>query len=233
MKPDADPETGTTPTPSAELQPGRRLNSGRLSDQQLLILCRAGEVEGYAELFRRHHPAAVAMAARTSTRCDPGDAAAEAFTRVWQAIRNGGGPTTAFRSYLCSTVRNVALNTTTRSHEVPADPGETFDQIRAIQADPDELATGSVMGGMIAEVFKALPERWRQVLWLTVVEGRPVIEAAVALGISANATSALAMRAREGLRQSWLLHQQFNHATEHCVDTGETTGCCARCLGAA
>ncbi|GAA1726604.1 hypothetical protein GCM10009746_05550 [Microbacterium paludicola] len=45
----------------------------------------------------------------TST-VDPDDLVQEAYTRIFQAIRRGGGPTGAFRAYLFTAIRNTAAS---------------------------------------------------------------------------------------------------------------------------
>ena len=55
-----------------------------------------------------------------------------------------------------------------------------------------------------AAAFASLPERWQLVLWHTEVEGQKPAEVGELLGMSANSVSALAYRAREGLRQAFL-----------------------------
>src|SRR5690606_1145964 len=54
------------------------------------------------------------------------------------------------------------------------------------------------------QALSALPERWREVLWYLEVEGRKPAEVAAQLGVTAPRVSALAYRAREGLRRSYL-----------------------------
>src|SRR6185369_6377623 len=57
---------------------------------------------------------------------------------------------------------------------------------------------------LIVRAFSRLPERWRTVLWHLEVEGKTPADVAPMFGLSSNGVSALAMRAREGLRQAYL-----------------------------
>jgi hypothetical protein len=57
---------------------------------------------------------------------------------------------------------------------------------------------------MVTRAFGRLPARWRAVLWQLEVEGKAPAAVAPMFGLSANGVSALAMRAREGLRQAYL-----------------------------
>jgi RNA polymerase sigma factor (sigma-70 family) len=171
------------------------------SDAELISATRAGDDEAYAELYRRHGGAAEA-AARSLTRSknDADDLVAEAFTRLLQTIRNGGGPQVAFRPYLLTAVRNVFYDRTRKDKrlDVTADVPEEVDlsALRSAASDEDRA--------MIAAAFASLPERWQMVLWHTEVEGRSPAEVAPLIGLAPNATAALAYRAREGLRQAFL-----------------------------
>jgi hypothetical protein len=61
-----------------------------------------------------------------------------------------------------------------------------------------------------------LPERWRLALWKTEVEGVKPRDLADELGLSANATSALIYRAREGLREAYLLEHLARPVSAPC-----------------
>ena len=69
-----------------------------------------------------------------------------------------------------------------------------------------------------ARAFASLPERWQLVLWHTEVEGQRPADVAPLLGLSPNAVSQLAHRAREGLRQAFV--------SMHVQDTGEPRSAC-------
>ena len=69
-----------------------------------------------------------------------------------------------------------------------------------------------------ARAFASLPERWQLVLWHTEVEGQRPAEVAPLLGLTPNAVSQLAHRAREGLRQAFV--------SMHVHDAGEPRSAC-------
>src|SRR5689334_2363701 len=76
----------------------------------------------------------------------------------------------------------------------PYDEGEPF---------KDTVIAG-FEGGAAARAYASLPERWQLVLWHLEVEGQKPAEVAPLLGMTPNSVSALAYRAREGLRQAYL-----------------------------
>jgi RNA polymerase sigma factor, sigma-70 family len=179
-------------------------------DAELLERSRRGDSLAFAELFRRYRPIALMVAARTSSALDPEDVSSEAFTRVWRALRNGGGPSTAFRPYLSTSVRNVALNWRRGPQEVPLEPQAMAEVADA--ADDTEVALAEAE--LIGRAFGRLPARWQEVLWASEVEGVSTAELARRMGTSNNATAALCLRAREGLRNAWLAEHIDRRATD-------------------
>lgn len=186
------------------------------SDAQLIQWMRDGDDLAYEELFRRHSDA-VRRYARTCCRDThtADDLTAEVFARTLQAVRGGKGPEEAVRAYLMTAVRHVgAAWTKTAKREQLVDDFAAF----AAQAsrssemsDTDTLDLGAdVMAmheaeqSMAMQAFRSLPERWQAVLWHTTVEEESPSDVAPLFGLTANATSVLASRAREGLKQAYL-----------------------------
>lgn len=169
------------------------------SDLTLVESARAGSERAFAELWRRHHGAVIA-ATRSFTGFDADDIVQEAFAKVFAQIRAGEGPTIAFRAYLARTARNIAIDMARRANAQPA--GEDIEQLAG--ARPDH-ADGVLDGVALRSAFSSLPTRWQEVLWYRDVEQLPVKECAQYAGMSENATTALIKRAREGLKQAWIL----------------------------
>ena len=171
----------------------------RTADADLVEATRRGDRDAYAELWRRHAPSARAVAVSHSS-LDADDLVAEAFTKVFDAIRAGGGPNGAFRPYLFTTLRNTAASWGRAKRETALD---TLEQVE----DPSTSETAALESldrSTTARAFRALPTRWQEVLWYSEVERMPPAQVAPLIGMSANATAALAYRAREGLRQEWI-----------------------------
>ncbi|WP_436735665.1 sigma-70 family RNA polymerase sigma factor [Streptomyces sp. BBFR102] len=207
----------------------------RRSDEALAAALRetaeAGAVE---ELYRRHAPAVLAYA-RLCCR-DPHtaeDLASEAFTRTVQAVRGGQGPEQAWRPYLLAVVRHTAADWAARARRVELEPG--FGEWLESQAGPagegpagalrepsgEERAIRAEEGGLIAAAFRSLPERWRAVLWHSVVEEEPAARVGRLLGLTPGGVASLASRAREGLREAYLAaHAEQGAADEECRRCG-------------
>jgi len=170
------------------------------SDQELIEQARAGDDLAFAALWSRHRLGALA-AARSFTDLDAEDLVSEAYTAILERFRRGGGPEVeAFRPYLYTVVRNLARRRGAAQREV------NVEELPELVGDDMVLdgQVGSLEQRMIRDAFRSLPARWREVLWYAEVERLSPAEIAPMLGLGANATAALAYRAREGLRQAWL-----------------------------
>jgi RNA polymerase sigma factor (sigma-70 family) len=163
-------------------------------------------MECFDELYRRHAESAfrVAMAV-TGNRHDASDAVAEAFSKVLRAVPEGRLEDAGrFRPYLLAATRNAAIEVLRRAGRLaPADPAGAPEPASPVPGPPEELEAGE-NAGMVGVAFRSLPERWRSVLWLTEVEGMSPRQVGELLGLSANGAAQLAVRARAGLRQSYL-----------------------------
>ena len=173
------------------------------SDAALIDRARDGDLEAYGQLFERHEASARALArqlAKSAGEAD--DAVSEAFERVLGAIRRGTGPRDSFRPYLLTTIRRTSYDRTRREQRT----GPTADEWILDQGveDPDPSLAAFEREAM-SRAFESLPERWQTVLWHTEVEETPAEELSVILGVRPNALAALAYRAREGLRQAYVL----------------------------
>ena len=94
----------------------------------------------------------------------------------------------------------------------------------ALGAGPSEHVVIAEEVALVGGAFRALPERWRSVLWLTEVEGLPARDVAAVLGMSANAVAQLSMRARAGLRRNYLQAHVGNGVSRQCKYTVDRLG---------
>lgn len=190
-----------------------------LGDPALADLSRANDDAAFAELWRRHIRAGTAAARQFAAIADPQDIVSESYLRILRAFQQGGGPREAFRPYLYRTIHNIALDWRSRHPSVSLE--ETADLIEPRQS----LEISVLENTVTARAFEELPERWRAVLWYLEVEGMAPSDAAPFLGLSPNATSALAARAHEGFKKSWLqAHVNDRSVPTECRWTTERMG---------
>jgi RNA polymerase sigma factor (sigma-70 family) len=170
------------------------------SDEELIANARSGDQNAFAELWRRHYRSGARVARQFTSSIDADDLVSEAYTRIYQRVLAGGGPSGAFRPYLYTTIRNLASTWGAKSRDVQVDDIADYEDPSTID-DPVAVALDRTL---TARAFRSLPERWQSVLWYTEVEGMDPHEVAPILGMSANGVAALGYRAREGLRKAWL-----------------------------
>ncbi|MGH1526967.1 RNA polymerase sigma factor [Leifsonia sp. L25] len=165
----------------------------RPTDLELLQRVRLGDRAAFGELWNRYQGWAHHLARTTTHRFDPEDIVQEAFAKVLRSLRNGNGPTEGFAQYLRIAVRTVASSWGARESRATLVP----------------LADDTAVGSYVVEVtdlgelerpFRSLPERWQRILYLTCILDLPLAAVASAMGLTVGAATALAARARKGLR---------------------------------
>ncbi|WP_052590232.1 sigma-70 family RNA polymerase sigma factor [Luteipulveratus mongoliensis] len=194
------------------------------SDRMLLEAVRSGDQSAYGDLWTRHADAAHRLARAIAPSKETDDLVSESFTRVLRVIREGGGPDTAFRPYLLSTVRRVAIDT-----------GRTYSQRIQLTDDTEDLDTTTVVTPadkavdheeqrVVWAAWKSLPEESQTLLWHLLVEEETPAQLAPVLGITANGVSSRAKRAKERLRQAFLSEYVAGAHDEECRDIRRLMG---------
>ena len=178
-----------------------RADLSDLSDDSLLGLVRGGNTDAFAELFERYRRPALRLAGYYSNSVDGHDIVAESFAQVYDLLRRGKGPQTSFRAYVFTSIRHEAgRRAKMRKRIMPTDDVETVDR-------PVSFGNGAIdrfERELVRDAFASLPQRWQTVLWHLDVDGRKPREVAPLMGLKANSVSALAYRARDGLRKAYL-----------------------------
>jgi len=188
------------------------------SDADLIAAARSGDAGAYGLLYERHAAAARWLASQiVKTPADADDVVAETFARVLSALRNGNGPAEAFRPYLLTVVRRVAIDLVSgQRRQIPTDDGDMPDP-----GEPfDDPMVADLERSLITRAFWSLPERWRAVLWHTEIDESRPAEVAAQLGLSANAVAVLRRRAREGLKLAYLQLHLADRAKADCAAVG-------------
>ena len=117
---------------------------------------------------------------------------------------------TFLRPYLATTIRNLYVDKVRKgAHEFLVGDPEVLDRL---QADSTELVLEE---SLVVEVLSALPPRWREILWRTIILGEPLSLAGAKMGLNANAAAALNFRARGGLRTAYLARTSAEDGDGH------------------
>jgi RNA polymerase sigma factor (sigma-70 family) len=195
---------------------------GSDTDTDLLAAVRAGDTAAYGTLYERHRAATRQLAyALARDPADADDLVAETFTKVFATLRAGRGPLVAFRAYLHTTMRHVCYHRARRDRRLEF----TDDLTRYDEGEPFlDPTLERLERTYAARAFRQLPPRWRDVLWMTEIEGAGPAEIAPRLGLTPNAVAVLAHRAREGLRRLYLQQHIASAARPDCRWTGDHLG---------
>ncbi|MFC0198744.1 sigma-70 family RNA polymerase sigma factor, partial [Microbacterium arthrosphaerae] len=171
-----------------------------VADADLVLRTRSGDTEAFGELWRRHYRAGVTVARNMTSSLDADDLVQEAYTRIYDSIASGGGPTGSFRAYLFTSIRNTAAAWGRARRET------TYDELDGVE-DPsagEHESEAAIDRSLTHQAFRSLPTRWQEVLWYSEIERMKPAEIAPLLGMKPTAVAQLTFRAREGLREAWI-----------------------------
>ena len=166
------------------------------SDDRLVALARAGSEQAFEAIVERYRRQLLRSARRLLSDASAEDAVQQAFLAAWTALRRGD-EVRELPAWLHRIVHNVALNAIRgATHEAYAELPETLaSRVRTDEEIERRMALRRTLAGVAA-----LPERQREALLRTAVEGRSQEEVASALGLSHGAVAQLVMRGRRTLR---------------------------------
>ncbi len=192
---------------AVDLPPSRGGHDLGRIESKLIEAVRGGAVEEYGRLYERHVTAAYDVARRLArSAAEADDLVSEAFAKVLDALRVGGGPDSAFRAYLLTTLRHTAYENARQGKKITLSDDVTAVVDGAAASVPFRDPVVVELDRTLAvRAFARLSERWQAVLWHTEIEGRPPAEVAPLFGLTPNGVSSLRCRARERLRQAYLV----------------------------
>jgi RNA polymerase sigma-70 factor (ECF subfamily) len=172
------------------------------TDNELALRWKAGEVEAYNELVRRHlDPVQRFLRSRCGNEHDASDLCQEVFLEVCVKIANFD-PAYAFTAWLYTIARRKAVDRYRRLK-----PVEEF------HADRHSGTESSHPSSILEEhdsareawekVFRLLPETQAMALWLRVQGQHSVEQIAATMGQSESNVKVLLFRARQKLAKEW------------------------------
>ena len=196
------------------------------SDVELVARAAEGEQAAFAELYRRHVDRARWAARSVAENADDtADAVSDAFANVFRIVRAGRFPEGAeFAPYVATAARRAAIDQVRRAARTVSNDDLDHDQSPSMVARPSEQVVAVESAELVARAFLGLPTHLRSVLFLTEVEGMPMREAAVLLGVTPNAAAQRAVRARARLRQRYLQAHLAPSADPSCRETVDQLG---------
>ena len=165
------------------------------SDARLAALTRDGHELAFEAIVERYRRPLLRGARRILPEARAEDAVQQAFLAAWRALRRGD-EIRELKPWLYRIVQHTALN----ALRVKGYEHEQIEEaLRVSEAPQDELERRTVVRETLAGLA-ALPERQREALMQTALEGRSQAEVAAAMGLSEGAVRQLVHRARLAMR---------------------------------
>jgi RNA polymerase sigma-70 factor (ECF subfamily) len=186
----------------------------RLSDQEIVLLARAGRETAYRELIRRYARPIFALIFRmVRDRELAEDLSQETFIKALNAIESYR-PEFKFSSWIFKIANNAAIDHLRRREldtlsldgsphaETPEAMQATALQIGARQESPLDTVEAKELGGAIEVAIARLRPEYRSCILLRHVEGRAYEEIAEILDLPLGTVKTYIHRARNELRQA-------------------------------
>lgn len=170
-----------------------------LSDEELVDLVREGRVALFEMLIQRHAERlrrVVRSVLKDDAQID--DVLQETFMRAFSHLADFQG-TAKFASWLTRIAVNDAVMRKRRAVEQVDVSGM---DLSGGEAGPEDVAASRQLGALLEKAVEALPDNYKDVFMLRVVDGFSVAETAWVLGVSEEAVRTRAFRANEQLRQT-------------------------------
>src|SRR3954447_5326315 len=165
------------------------------SDERLGKVAREGSDAAFSTIFERHRRSVLAACRRVLPEARAEDAVQQVFMAAWTALARGD-EIREVRPWLLKIARHTSLNALrVQGYDYDA----LRDGLRVGAAPDEELERRDVIRQTLAGLA-ALPDRQREVLLRSAVEGVPQADIARDLGLSEGATRQLMLRARNTLR---------------------------------
>jgi RNA polymerase sigma-70 factor (ECF subfamily) len=189
-----------------------------LSDEDLLSAHIAGDPEAFAEVVRRHRDRLWAVAMRTlHDREEAADALQDALLRAYKAAAAFRGEA-AVTTWLHRIVVNACLDRVRRrqTHPTVPLPSHTVDHDGRPRPEPASPMVDYDTHIVVREALAQLPEEQRMALILVDIQGFPIAEAAVILGVAEGTVKSRCSRGRARLAISLgHLRPQHGNPTGH------------------
>lgn len=164
----------------------------RISDEVLAEDAQAGGQEALITLYRRYRDAIYQFVYyRVRNQPQAEDLTSEIFVRMLEGLDRYEAQTGAFQGWLYGIARHVMADFWRRSYQVEQVPlNETYD---LSQSSRPHLVRD--LSQWRQALLRALPEKYRRVLELRILQGYSVAETAHEMGISENYVKVLQYRA--------------------------------------
>ncbi len=170
------------------------MNHDTAEDAALVAAAKAGDLNAFEALVRRHTKAVYAHALRFfGDRCAAEDISQEVFVKVYRSL-DTFDERARFSTWLFRVTRNCCLDEVRAGRRRP----ESIDPLEIHKSSPD-FADEVVLTAAIELATRALPPEDRDALSAVAAFGLTYVEAGKALGVPAGTVKSRVFRARRSL----------------------------------
>src|SRR4051794_32537549 len=167
------------------------------TDERLVALARAGHDRAFEAIVERYRRPLLRACRRILPEARAEDALQQALVAAWNGLRRGDD-VQELRPWLYRIARNTALN---QLRVAGYDLDELMDSLTAADDPEEEVLRRAVVRQTLA-ALAALPDRQREALLRTAIDGHGQEEVARDLGLSSTAMRQLVHRARVAVRSA-------------------------------
>jgi RNA polymerase sigma factor (sigma-70 family) len=166
--------------------------------EELIHRCRGGDQEAHFKLYKLYSKAMYNVGYRiTRSEEDAEDVLQEAFISAFRNLNNYRGEST-FGSWIKRIVVNKAINLLKKRKLELVQEGEDFD---APIEEPDEEYLPELSVAKVKQCIEMLPDGYRSVLSLYLIEGYDHQEIAEIMGITESTSKSQLNRAKSKLKE--------------------------------
>jgi RNA polymerase sigma-70 factor, ECF subfamily len=209
-----------SPASSHERLKCRVREAPHLSDEELVMLVRGGDTGAFGDLIQRHLASCFKRAfCMLRNRSDAEDEVQNTFSKAFESLSRFRfeGPFSAWLGRILQNQCRMAMRSRRSGTfvyvDAITDSNARLELVDQVPDQEDELGTQQI-DDLLKDQISRVPQLMRCVLLLRDVEGLPMAEVAVRLGLTLPAAKSRLMRARQEMRA---------RLTKHCGQAGRRT----------
>ena len=179
----------------------RDIMEQRIDDLELIGRVKAGDIDAYADLVRRHHPAVMSLCmGMLADKAAAEDVAQETFLKAYASLKDFRGDA-AFSTWLYRIASNKCLDA---GRKISRAKTQSLDSLlegnnealqRLAAAPGPERALEDAQ--LVEQILSCLPDAYRLILTLRELQGLTYEEIAVAMSCTVDSVKARLQRARK------------------------------------
>ncbi len=169
----------------------------------LIEACKAGDRKAQRQLFERYKDKMFALCLRYApSRADAEDILQEGFVKVFRDLPSYRGEG-SIEGWIRKIMTHTAIDWLKRNRQLQMRLEDAYAHLWHLADAPDEADESGPPARTLIRLMQQLPDGFRAVLNLHIIEGYSHPEIARILGISVGTSKSQLSRAKTALRQMW------------------------------